>query len=63
MVLGKVGGEEEGAYRCWTLWKPGRRGTGTKMTIAFLPWPTSICVLDRRVSLSSVYTENHKSQE
>ena len=24
-------------YRCWTLWKPGRRGTGTKMTIAFLP--------------------------
>lgn len=29
-------------YRCWTLWKPWRRGTGTKMTIAFLPWPTSI---------------------
>ena len=39
-------GEEE-AYRCWTLWKPGRRGTGTKMTMAFLPWPTSICVMDR----------------
>ncbi len=38
---------EEKAYRCWTLWKPGRRGTGTKMTMAFLPWPTSICVMDR----------------
>ena len=31
-----------GAYRCWTLWKPWRRGTGTKMTMAFLPWLTSI---------------------
>jgi hypothetical protein len=30
------------AYRCWTLWKPGRRGTGTKMTMAFFPWPASI---------------------
>lgn len=30
------------AYRCWTRWKPCREGTGTKMTIAFLPWPTSI---------------------
>ena len=30
------------AYRCCTLWKPWRDGTGTKMTIAFLPWPTSI---------------------
>ena len=30
------------AYRCWTRWKPWRDGTGTKMTIAFLPWPTSI---------------------
>jgi len=29
-------------YRCWTRWKPCREGTGTKMTIAFLPWPTSI---------------------
>lgn len=29
-------------YRCCTLWKPARDGTGTKMTIAFLPWPTSI---------------------
>jgi hypothetical protein len=29
-------------YRCCTLWKPWRDGTGTKMTIAFLPWPTSI---------------------
>ena len=37
-----LGGGGEG-YRCWTLWKPGRRGTGTKMTIAFLPWPTSSC--------------------
>lgn len=32
----------EVAYRCWTLCQPWRRGTGTKMTIAFLPWPTSI---------------------
>jgi hypothetical protein len=30
------------AYRCWALCQPWRRGTGTKMTIAFLPWPTSI---------------------
>lgn len=30
------------SYRCWTRWKPCRDGTGTKMTIAFLPWPTSI---------------------
>ena len=37
---GVLGG---GGYRCWTLWKPERRGTGTKMTIAFLPWPTSSC--------------------
>ena len=29
-------------YRCWTRWKPCREGTGTKTTIAFLPWPTSI---------------------
>lgn len=29
------------SYRCWILWKPWRRGTGTKMTMAFLPWPTS----------------------
>ena len=29
------------SYRCWILWKPWRRGTGTKMRIAFLPWPTS----------------------
>lgn len=46
-VLGGIsGGEGEGGrrgYRCWTLWKPGRRGTGTKTTIAFLPWPTSSC--------------------
>jgi hypothetical protein len=28
--------------RCCTLCQPWRRGTGTKMTIAFLPWPTSI---------------------
>jgi hypothetical protein len=35
----KEGGE---TYRCWTRWKPCREGTGTKMTIAFLPWPTSI---------------------
>lgn len=33
----------EWAYRCWILWKPWRRGTGTKMAMAFLPWPTSIC--------------------
>ncbi|KAI9166530.1 Dynactin subunit 4 [Paramyrothecium foliicola] len=32
----------ENTYRCWTRWKPCREGTGTKMTIAFLPWPTSI---------------------
>jgi hypothetical protein len=25
------------AYRCWTLWKPWSWGTGTKMTMAFLP--------------------------
>lgn len=31
------------SYRCWILWKPWRRGTGTKMRIAFLPWPTSTC--------------------
>ena len=31
-----------GTNRCWTRWKPCREGTGTKMTIAFLPWPTSI---------------------
>jgi hypothetical protein len=30
------------AYLCCTRWKPCREGTGTKMTIAFLPWPTSI---------------------
>lgn len=29
-------------YRCWTRWNPCREGTGTKMTTAFLPWPTSI---------------------
>jgi hypothetical protein len=29
-------------YLCCTRWKPCREGTGTKMTIAFLPWPTSI---------------------
>lgn len=34
---------KERTHRCWTLWKPCREGTGTKMTIAFLPWPTSIC--------------------
>jgi hypothetical protein len=36
------------SYRCWILWKPWRRGTGTKMITAFLPWPTSTCstVLD-----------------
>lgn len=31
------------SYRCWILWKPWRRGTGTKITMAFLPWPTSTC--------------------
>lgn len=25
------------SYRCWILCQPWRRGTGTKMTIAFLP--------------------------
>ena len=30
------------AYRCWALCHPARRGTGTKMTIALRPWPTSI---------------------
>lgn len=30
-------------YRCCDLCQPWSRGTGTKMTIAFLPWPTSIC--------------------
>lgn len=29
------------SYRCWILWKFCRRGTGTKTTMAFLPWPTS----------------------
>ncbi|KAL0630952.1 hypothetical protein Q9L58_010193, partial [Maublancomyces gigas] len=33
------GGDE--MYLCWTLRKPPKRGTGTKTTIAFLPWPTS----------------------
>ena len=33
----------DATYRCCTRWKPCRDGTGTKMTIAFLPWPTSIC--------------------
>ena len=33
---------QRSTYRCWTRWKPCREGTGTKMTIAFLPWPTSI---------------------
>ena len=36
-------GKKRVTYRCWTRWKPWREGTGTKMTIAFLPWPTSIC--------------------
>lgn len=40
----------EAIYRCWTLWKPGSKGTGTKMTIAFLPWPTSIYDLQTFVS-------------
>jgi len=35
-------GTREGTYLCCTRWKPCREGTGTKMTIAFLPWPTSI---------------------
>lgn len=39
---GREGGEG-GTDRCWTLRKPGRRGTGTKTTMAFLPWPTSSC--------------------
>lgn len=30
-------------YRCWERCQPWRRGTGTKMTIALRPWPTSIC--------------------
>ena len=30
-------------HRCWTLCQPGSSGTGTKITMAFLPWPTSIC--------------------
>jgi len=29
--------ETVNAYRCWTLWKPWSWGTGTKMTMAFLP--------------------------
>lgn len=29
-------------YRCWILLKDERRGMGTKMTIAFFPFPTSI---------------------
>lgn len=33
----------EKAYRCCTLCQPGRDGTGTKMTIALRPCPTSIC--------------------
>tara|TARA_R110002060_G_scaffold23406_8_gene31687 strand:+ start:1094 stop:1753 length:660 start_codon:yes stop_codon:yes gene_type:complete len=36
-------GRGEISYRCCTRWKPWRDGTGTKMTIAFLPWPTSTC--------------------
>jgi hypothetical protein len=36
------GPKEQGIYLCCTLWKPDKRGTGTKITIAFLPWPTSI---------------------
>lgn len=30
-------------YRCCERCHPVKSGTGTKMTIAFLPWPTSIC--------------------
>lgn len=32
-----------GTYRCWERCQPPRSGTGTKMAMAFLPWPTSIC--------------------
>lgn len=39
-VEGGGGGRTD---RCWTLRKPPRRGTGTKTTMAFLPWPTSSC--------------------
>jgi hypothetical protein len=46
---------ELSTYRCWILWKPWRRGTGTKMAIAFLPWPTSIC---RSIVLANQYLEN-----
>lgn len=35
------GGGGDEMYLCWTLRKPPKRGTGTKTTIAFLPWPTS----------------------
>lgn len=38
---------ESMTYRCCTRWKPWRDGTGTKMTIAFLPWPTSIYNFDQ----------------
>jgi hypothetical protein len=30
-------------YRCWLRCHPTRSGTGTKMTMALRPWPTSIC--------------------
>jgi hypothetical protein len=30
-------------HRCWERCQPTRSGTGTKMTIALRPWPTSIC--------------------
>ena len=33
---------KNGAYRCWALCQPWRRGTGTKMTMALRPCPTSI---------------------
>lgn len=41
-LRGRIYSEVSKSYRCWTRWKPPREGTGTKMTIAFLPWPTSI---------------------
>lgn len=33
----------EKTYRCWERCQPWRSGTGTKITIALRPWPTSIC--------------------
>lgn len=41
------------SYRCWILWKFWRRGTGTKMTMAFFPWPTSICIEAHQLAYNS----------